>query len=79
MLSKYLRRVYDTMRSQIVSGAQVKLELSELLAIEGVALRSIASGRQYLFCSTKIPIVERDAMRMERMTGRYIILLHHDR
>jgi len=39
------------MRSQIVSGASVKLELLELLAIEGVALRSIASGPQALFCS----------------------------
>ena len=39
------------MRSQIVSGAPVKLELLELLAIEGVALRSIASRPQALFCS----------------------------
>jgi hypothetical protein len=46
-----LRRVFDAMRSQIVSGAPVKLELLELLAIEGVALRSIASGPQSLFCS----------------------------
>jgi hypothetical protein len=56
----------------IVSGAPVKLELPELLAIEGVALRSIASGRRCLFCSVKIPAVEREAMR-EQMTGRYII------
>ena len=40
------------MRSQIVSGAPVKLELLELLAIEGVALRSIASGPQALFGGT---------------------------
>ena len=44
-------RVFDAMRSQIVSGAPVKLELLELLAVEGVALRSIASGPQALFCS----------------------------
>jgi hypothetical protein len=50
-LGGWQQSVADAMRSQIVSGAPVKLELLELLAIEGVALRSIASGPQALFCS----------------------------
>jgi len=72
-LSKYLRRAYDPVRSQIVPGAPVILELPELSVIEGGALRSIASGRQCLLCSVKIPVAEPDVMRWEQMTARRMI------